>query len=435
MADNTPVRHPRTARQVAVQILDAVLHQGRSLKAELDNRLPSLTDPRERALTEALVMAVLRQRHRYDTALQNWMARPPGARDGKLRALLHIGMAQLDALGLPPHAALSATVETTRLIGRAHQAGLVNAVLRRAQREGIPDAPAESVWPEWLRSEVRRAWPTQADAVFAASAQPAPMWLRVNRRKQSRHDYAEQLTLAGIAHHIPDMLADAICLASPCPVGQLPGFADGQVSIQDGSAQGLADALPELPAHAHVLDACAAPGGKAAHLAERHPDAHILACDIDPRRVRRMQDTFARLGLAIECRCHDGRTLPPAPAQWDAIVLDAPCSASGIIRRQPDVLLHRRASDIDALVRLQAELLDALWLGLKPDGILLYATCSILPRENADQIAAFLARTPDARLEPLDSRFGHDTGHGWQRLPGESDMDGFFYARLRRLPS
>ena len=215
----------------------------------------------------------------------------------------------------------------------------------------------------------------------------------------------------------------------------LPGFDAGVLSVQDGSAQLVADALSP-PAGARVLDACAAPGGKAAHLLERDPALHLLALDVDPRRLRRVQDTLQRLGVGDNARLRaaDAATV----ASWwdgtpfDAILLDAPCSATGVIRRQPDILLHRRASDIDALTVVQATLLDALWPTLARGGVLLYATCSILRRENEAQVQAFLERTPDARLQPLDARFGHETGHGSQRMPGEGGMDGFFYARLSK---
>ena len=419
-------------RVAAARTLDAVLHRGRSLKATLSQAQSGLADPRDRGLLEAIVMAALRQRPRFDAALAQWMQKPPGARDGDLRALLHAGFAQL-ALGLPAHAALAATVDAARAIGRAHQAAMVNALLRRAQREGLPVATAGDAWPGWLATRVRADWPTQAEAIFEASAQPPPMWLRVNRRHGSRDTYARALAAAGItAEESPD-LADALRLDVPVPVQQLPGFEQGAVSVQDGAAQHVADALAP-PAGARVLDACAAPGGKAAHLAERDPGARVLALDVDPRRVRRMQDAFARLQLDVEARAADATD----PGAWwdgtafDAILIDAPCSATGIVRRQPDVLLHRRAADVEASVALQARLLDALWPLLRPGGALVYATCSILHAENAAQVEAFLARTADAALEPLDARFGHDTGFGRQRLPGDAGMDGFFMARLRK---
>jgi len=421
------------ARVAAVRILDAVAHRGRSLKAEFADALPALSDPRDRALAEAIVFAALRGRTRYDAVLAAWMPRPPSRRDGELRVLLWAGLAQLDALGLPAHAAVDATVDAARACGRAHQAGLVNALLRRALREPLPAVSAGDAWPEWLAARLRRDWSEDVDAIFAESAKPAPMWLRVNRRRVSRDDYAQRLRDAGIEAAVDNSLADALRLERALPVAELPGFDAGDVSVQDGSAQAVVDALA-LPRGVRVLDACAAPGGKATHLAERDPTLRITALDVDARRVRRMQETFARLGLEIESRVVDATD----PAAWeqatafDAILLDAPCSATGIVRRQPDVLLHRRESDLAALTELQARLLDALWPALAPGGVLLYATCSILPEENSRQIQGFLNRRADAVLEPLDARCGRDTGFGSQRLPGEGGMDGFFYARLRK---
>ena len=419
-------------RVSAARVIDVVLHRGRSLKATLAAALPALADPRDRALVEAIVFTALRQRARFDAALEAWLAKPLGARDHELRALLHAGFAQL-SLGMPDHAVVAATVDAARALGRPHQAGLVNAVLRRAQREGLPAAGDEAAWPRWLAQRIRTDWPGQADAIFAASAEEAPMWLRVHARATTRDGYLERLHEAGIDGQVDASLPDAIRLEAALPVQQLPGFDDGVVSVQDGAAQRVADALSPRP-QARVLDACAAPGGKAAHLAERDPSLRILALDVDSRRVRRMQDGFARLNLDIEAAAADATR----PDTWwdgvpfDAILLDAPCSATGIVRRQPDVLLHRRETDIAALVDAQATLLDAAWPMLAAGGTLLYATCSILREENAAQVEAFLARTADAALEPLEAGFGHDTGFGAQRLPGEAGMDGFFYARLRK---
>ena len=419
-------------RVSAARVLDVVLHRGRSLKATLAAALPALADPRDRALVEAIVFTALRQRARFDAALEAWLAKPLGARDHELRALLHAGFAQL-SLGMPDHAVVAATVDAARALGRPHQAGLVNAVLRRAQREGLPAAGDEAAWPRWLAQRIRTDWPGQADAIFAASAEEAPMWLRVHARATTRDGYLERLHEAGIDGQVDASLPDAIRLDAALPVQQLPGFDDGVVSVQDGAAQRVADALSPRP-QARVLDACAAPGGKAAHLAERDPSLRITALDVDPRRVRRMRDAFVRLKLDIEAAAVDATR----PDTWwdgvpfDAILLDAPCSATGIVRRQPDVLLHRRETDIAALVDAQATLLDAAWPMLAAGGTLLYATCSILREENAAQVEAFLARTADAALEPLEAGFGHDTGFGAQRLPGEAGMDGFFYARLRK---
>ncbi len=428
-------------RAVAARTLDAVLHGGRSLKAELAVALPTLDDPRDRALLEAIVFAALRARARYEAALVRWMPKPPGRRDGMLRALLYAGFAQLDALRLPPHAALAATVEAARALGRAHQAGLVNALLRRAQRDGLPQADPAAAWPQWLLQELRRDWPDQAAAIVHASAQPGPLWLRINRRLGTPEAAIARLAESRIEAVQAPQCRDGLRIDSPVPVSALPGFADGELSVQDGSAQLVADALAPAPG-ARVLDACAAPGGKAAHLLERDPALRLLALDSDARRLERVRATLARLALDAgnaRLRAADASNVA---AWWDgtpfdAILLDAPCSATGVVRRQPDILLHRRASDIDALVALQSRLLDALWPTLAPGGVLLYATCSIVRRENDAQVAAFLARTPDATLHPLDDRFGHQIpvegrGNVRQRLPGEDAMDGFFYARIVR---
>jgi len=420
-------------RVLAAQVLAAVIHRGRSLKGELATALPQLPDPRDRALLEAICFSALRQRARYDAALKNWLQRPLGEKDGDLHALLLAGFAQIDAMGLPAHAALSATVEAARALGRPRQAGMVNAVLRRAQREGFPESSPAAAWPAWLRNRINLDWGDHAAAIFEASAHVAPLWLRVNRGKGTREAYAARLQAEGIQSLSEPCLVDALRIDVAVAVSALPGFADGDASVQDGSAQQVADALALSPG-ARVLDACAAPGGKAAHLLERDPSVRLLALDVDARRLNRVRETLARVGVSAEFRAADAADT----ATWwdgeafDAVLLDAPCSATGIVRRQPDVLLHRRSEDLVALTALQARLLDATWQTLRAGGVLLYATCSILKDENEHQVAAFLARTPDARAEPLDARYGHEAGPGRQRLPGEQGMDGFFYARLRK---
>jgi 16S rRNA (cytosine967-C5)-methyltransferase len=435
-------------RAVAARTLDAVLHEGRSLKAQLARALPALPDPRDRALLEAIVFAALRARGRYAAALARWMPKPPGRREGALRALLYAGFAQVEALRLPPHAAVAATVDAARALGRAHQAGLVNALLRRALREGLPAGEADAAWPAWLLQALRADWPEHADAIVAASAQEAPAWLRANRRVLSAEALRERLAGEGVEAAASPACRDGlrVDVAPAVPLAASPAFVAGDYSIQDGSAQLVADALAPA-AGGRVLDACAAPGGKAAHLLERDPALRLLALDVDAARLERVQSTFARLALEgpnVRLRAADAA----GPARWwdgtpfDAILLDAPCSATGVVRRHPDILLHRRASDIEALAATQARLLDALWPTLARGGVLLYATCSLLRRENDAQVAAFLARTPDARLDPLDERFGHPVdvrggdggvaGQARQRFPGEDGMDGFFYARIAK---
>lgn len=426
-------------RATAARVLDAVLHRGRSLKAELAAALPALPDPRDRALTEAICFAVLRQASRYDAALKAWVPRPLGKRDQPLRALLFVGFAQLDPLALPAHAALAATVDAARELGRAHQAGLVNALLRRAQREGLPPGDPASHWPAWLRTQLQRDWPDDYNAILQGSTQAPPLWLRVNRRQGTRDAYRERLLAAGVEAHADDTAPEALRLDTSLAVSALPGFGEGAVSVQDVSAQRVADALSP-PSGGRVLDACAAPGGKSAHLLERDPALRLTALDADAARLERVRETFARLrvGDNARLRAADAATLERwwDGTPFDAVLIDAPCSATGIVRRQPDVLLHRRASDLAPLLATQARLLDALWQTVAPGGVLLYATCSILKDENERQIDAFLARTPDALADALQG-YGRATplargGQGAQRLPGEGGGDGFFYARVRK---
>lgn len=419
-------------RVAAARVLTEVLTRGQSLRRVLATTLPGIPDPRDRALLEAICFTGVRAHARHAAALAAWMPRTPGPREGALRAVLSVGFAQLE-LGLPAHAAVTSTVEAARVLGRAHQAGLVNALLRRAQREGLPATAPEAAWPAWLREALHRDWPEDVDAIVAASACEAPLWLRVNRRRTTREALRTRWHAVGVDAEAPAAWSDALCLPGSTAVVALPGFAEGEASVQDAAAQAVADALAPAPG-ARVLDACAAPGGKAAHLLERDPSLQLLALDRDPARLPRVAETLARLGLSA------GATLRAAdagdPAAWwdgigfDAILLDVPCTATGIVRRQPDVLLHRRERDLAALLREQARLLDALWPLLRPGGRLLYTTCSILAAENNVQIRAFLERHPEAWLEPLAAAFGRDTGHGHQRLPGEHGMDGFFYARL-----
>ncbi len=423
-------------RALAARTLLAVLGDGRSLKAVLADALPTLPDVRDRALLEAICFGALRHRRRYEFALSGWLAKPLAGRDQSVHCLLLVGLAQLDALGLPAHAAVGATAEATRDLGRAPLVGLVNAVLRRASREAWPTSPDPAVMashPDWLVESLRADWPESCEAMLEANNQAAPLWLRVH----AGHDAAavrQVLESEGIAAMQVPALPEALRLDEPVPVERLPGWRENRLSVQDGAAQLAVVALDPQPGE-RVLDACAAPGGKTAQIAERIGAGDLLALDVEPRRLRQVSQRLERLGLAgpgITTRAADAAT----PGAWwdgrafDAILLDAPCSATGIIRRQPDIKWHRRAADVPAVVALQARLLDALWPLLRPGGRLVYATCSVLRDENQRQLDAFLARTTDARAEPLDDRFGRTSGAGRQRLPGENGMDGFFYARL-----
>ncbi len=425
-------------RALAARSVLAVLVEGRSLKAELADVLPQIADPRDRALFEAICFAVLRHRRRYEHALSLWLERPLRDRDAIVHCLLLVGLAQIDELKLSAHAAVGATAEAARDVGRTALVGLVNALLRRATREPLPSSPSPAIQtshPDWLLEALTRDWPADVASILHENNQPAPMWLRVNDRQVSRDAYLALLRNAGIDASAPEFPAQALRVDVRLAPESLPGWRAGSVQVQDAAAQLAIEAL-QVRNGEHVLDACAAPGGKCAQLAglvgER---GHLLAIDVDERRLRKVRGTLKRLQLEadnIELKAADAMR----PSFWsdgrsfDAILLDAPCSATGIIRRQPDVKWHRRAEDVPALAAQQAQMLDACWSVLKPGGRLLYATCSVLKDENERQVEAFLQRTPDATPRPLDARHGRPSGAGRQRLPGEDGMDGFFYALL-----
>ena len=427
-------------RALAARSLVAVLVEGRSLKAELAEVLPQIADPRDRALFEAICFAVLRHRRRYDHALSQWLARPLRDRDYIVHCLLLSGIAQLDELKLSAHAAVGATAEAARDLGRAPMVGLINALLRRATREPLPTSTVRGVQtshPDWLVEALADDWPEDIDAILTNNNLPAPLWLRVNDKQISRDAYLKLLQNAGGAATAPGYPGQALRIDGHLPPESLPGWRAGSVLVQDGAAQLAVEALA-LQAHEQVLDACAAPGGKCAQIASLIGEqGSLLALDVDERRLRKVRATLKRLQLEspnIVLKVADAMR----PGFWadgqtfDAILLDAPCSATGIIRRQPDVKWHRRPEDLSALVAQQAQMLGALWTVLKPGGRLLYATCSILKDENERQVAAFLRQTTDAQARELGARYGRISGAGRQRLPGEDGMDGFFYALLSK---
>ncbi len=402
---------------------------GRSLGAD-----EAAADP----LRQALVYAVLRHLTLLETLLAPFLDKPLRSRDQDLHCLLLTGLAELNWFSTPRHAVLDQTVSATARLGKKWARGLVNAVLRSYLRSD-QDAAALAAsdlepavrfsHPRWLVSAIDTAWPGQLKSILQANNEQAPMCLRVNLSRVTRSDYLAQLAEEGIEARALPLVASAVELEKARPVAELPGFDSGLVSVQDSAAQ-LAAPLLDPAAGTAVLDACAAPGGKTAHLLEFQPSIVLTAVDSDSGRVPKIAENLGRLGLTAEVKTGDAGELPAA--RYDRILLDAPCSATGVIRRHPDIKWLRREADIDDLQRQQQRLLAHLWDRLADGGRLLYATCSLLPAENHLTIEAFVAATADARVVPLPGSWGLDTGWGRQLLPGQDGTDGFFYSLLEK---
>jgi 16S rRNA (cytosine967-C5)-methyltransferase len=431
------------ARALAAQTVQSVC-DGRSLDAALDQRFAALPPALagERALIQEMTYGTLRWYFRLDPLLGEFLRKPLADRDGDLRALLLVGLYQLLHMQVAPHAAVHETVEAVAVLNKDWARGLVNAVLRRARREQADILARDArdpalAHPAWLAARLCQAWPQDWPAIAAANNARPPMTLRVNLARGACDNYAARLAQAGMAARAVPDIESALVLETPAPVEALPGFHAGEVSVQDAAAQLAAVLLDARPGE-RVLDACAAPGGKAAHILERTPDVRLVALDIDAGRLERVRENFARLGLRGAIVAGDAAE----PGRWwdgrpfDRILLDAPCSATGVIRRHPDIRLHRTPADIERLGTAQTRLLDALWPLLAPGGKLLYVTCSILPEENGQRLAAFRARHGDAcrvaLTHPALVRGARADAGGWQILPGEDGMDGFYYACLEK---
>ncbi len=432
------------ARHAAVRILVDVYAAGRSLTQSCSAVLPQVTEPRDRALAQDLAYGVMRWGPRLEALAGQLLQRPLGKRDLDVHCLILAGLYQLIYTRIPPHAAVAATVAVTAALGKSWARGLTNAVLRRFQREAsallarVDKNPAIALaHPEWLFERLRADWPGDADAIAAAANERPPMSLRINQRRISREEYLLLLKEAEIAAKELAFCPWGIVLEQPQDIARLPGFADGLVSVQDGAAQ-LAAPLLELEPGQRVLDLCAAPGGKTAHILETEPGiGDLVAVDIDSARLQRVREGLDRLGLEAELVCGDGAR----PGDWwdgvpfDRILLDAPCSGTGVIRRHPDIKRLRRPEDIASLAARQRELLDAAWTMLAPGGMLLYATCSIIQQENDVQLAEFVSGRTDASVRKIGAPWGRALSCGRQILPGFDGMDGFFYGRLDRLPT
>ncbi len=427
-------------RLVAGRALLKVLDKGRALDAVLDGLLADLNEPRDRALARRLSHAVLRDWPALDELLDRLISRRPARRDRLVWFILAVGLAELRDQREPAPAVVNAAVAAVAGGGLARLKGLANAVLRNFQRRrealevGLADDPVRAWgYPGWLIEGFKRDWPEHDEQILAAGNQSPPLWLRVNRRYWPLDQARAELVAAGYEADEIAAVPDALVLRQRAAVSQLPGFSDGGLSVQDGAAQ-LAVEYLDLADGLRVLDACSAPGGKAAHILERAA-VELTALDIDKRRLEQVSDNFQRLGL--EGKVLAGDAADPAGwwdgRQFDRILVDAPCSATGVIRRHPDIRWLRKAADIPALVELQRRILDALWSLLAPGGILVYATCSVLAAENRDQGRSFLERHEDADVIDHQHLPGTASAPGRQILPGSLDMDGFYHLSVRRL--
>jgi 16S rRNA (cytosine967-C5)-methyltransferase len=433
------------SRAAAVRAVAMVLGEGRSLEAALEIAAPPVSD---RAFAQALAFGALRMGHRLRRIAIPLLSRPWDSQTPTVQALLLVGLYQLEYAGTAPHAAVSATVAAARDVGAERMTGLVNACLRRFQRERADllnkaDATpgGRESHPEWFVEMVERDWGAHSGRLLAANNEHPPLTLRVNAARTTRDELAAELAVSGIETHAAPFAPTALDLHVPIDIRTLPAFLEGRCSVQDAAAQ-LAIPLLGATAGMRVLDACAAPGGKTSHLLEAVPGLReVVALDIDARRADRIRQNLDRLGLEAVVRVGDA-TDPDALGEgaYERILLDAPCSGTGVIRRHPDIKWLRRVRDLGPLAERQRRLLDTLWSRLAPGGRLLYVTCSVLSGENGSVICGFLRATSDAvdvtesaslelkALPPIPPT----RGPGLALPPGVAGTDGFYFACLER---
>ncbi|MDF2530412.1 MAG: rsmB [Gammaproteobacteria bacterium] len=425
------------ARAIAAAILSDVLLNKHSLQQIFSQKTLHL-DKADSAFVQALVYGVLREYGNLLGILKCLMDKPLKAKDQDIAILISIGLYQLMAMRVPEHAAVSETVNAAKVIGKQWATGLINGILRRFSREkeatlAKAHLSPEQSHPAWLVSKLKTAWPEHYKQILQQNDQAPPMHLRANQQKSTQAAYLELLAGLNIEAKASVLSPAGITLEQPVDVTKLPHFADGWVSVQDVAAQQAAYLLNAQP-DMEILDACAAPGGKTAHILEREPSLRLLAIDQDETRLKRVEDNLARLGLNAEIITADaGKNDWWDNKAFDRILIDAPCSATGVIRRHPDIKWLRQPQDIANLAKLQLSILKNLWSMLKPGGILVYATCSVLPDENDQVISQFLKQEPNATALSLEFSTGIATQHGWQFFPEHMGPDGFYYSKLSKL--
>lgn len=408
-----------------VQALNLIVSKGRSL-SQITSQ--SQLSPRQ----TAWLYGSLRRYHRYQYLLKDFLKKPPKPKDRLVQELLIISLWRLFEGQQPAHAVVNDAVRSLSAMRLQHLKALVNAILRRAGREmslkQIQNHEQPVVkWshPKWMLNQFQTDWPENRSEILDANNQQAPMWLRSKTTYRSKYQDTASFPIEGFT--------EALLLNEAVDVSEIEGFEQGWVSVQDVGAQCAAHLFEHLNSD-RVLDACAAPGGKACHLKERFPDIDLIAVELDENRSKRIIENQQRLNLNFQILTAD---ICDLDAWWDGkafdhILVDAPCSASGVIRRHPDIKLLRRPEDLLKLSRLQNQILEQVWKTLKPGGSLVYCTCSVFKMENDQQIEQFLAKHPDAAMHPFELPLGQATSMGWQILPGQQNADGFYYARLRK---
>ena len=433
------------ARLIAAKILEQVLGQHGSLSTQINKQIQEV-DYDEQGLTKELCFGVCRYYPQLNSVALSLLSKPFEEKDLDLYATLLMGLYQIEHMSTPDHAAVNESVELCRQLDKDWSTKLMNAVLRRYQRErddileNLSSQPSVAFnLPKWLVKRFKKHWEDDFEQIVTATNTHPPMCIRVNTRHVSRETYQTQLAEEGIVSRETAFSDSGLYLEKALPVFMLPNFEQGFASVQDESAQ-LAAMILAPQADERILDACAAPGGKTGHLLER-AQVKLTAVELEPWRLQRVSSNLERLGVVAELVCADASQ----PDTWwdqqpfDKILLDAPCSATGVIRRNPDIKINRKPADIDTLVAIQESILEAAWTTLKPGGYLLYATCSLMPEENEQQMAQFLSQHSDAQECPIDAldntvdlSVGKRVSHGLQILPRLEAQDGFYYCLLQK---
>jgi len=432
-------------RALAAKCCYGVIDKGRSLGDELPKQQDKVAI-KDKGLLQEICYGVLRYLPELENDVRALMQKPLTGKQRVFHFLLLVGVYQIKYMRIPDHAAINETVAATSALKNRHMKALLNGVLRnfvRAQEatatNNSPATLSDSITynhPSWFIKKVQQAYPEKWQQILNENQQKPPMWLRANQLHCTSVDYQKLLATAEISIKSLEPLSQAIELTRPTDVTKLPGFEQGWVSVQDGAAQQAARLLDCQPGDI-VLDCCAAPGGKTCHILEQTPTiASMTAIDVEASRLVRVEENLTRLGLTAKVITADAADSKSwwQGQQFDRILLDAPCSGTGVIRRHPDIKWLRKSNDIDALVILQQQILKEIWSLLKPGGILLYATCSVLPQENNEQVESFIENNADAKLLSMDcAKTDNNKVVGWQLLPGEQNMDGFYYAKLLKI--